>query len=141
MKFDSFAHVLYCFSNIDYSLVFTECSKAEYTALSCMYEHMNVCGVNKINVKEIAKESNVSMPAISRLLKNLESKKFVKRSIDCICRRNIDVKLTEKGIKVVEETNIKLKDFFESAFVKLSEEDQQNILKSYGLLYDLITKN
>ena len=141
MKFNSFAHMLYCFSNIDHSDIFIECSKAEYIALSNLYEHMKVCGVNKLNVKEIAELSNVSMPAISRLLKGLETKKLIKRNIDYICRRNIDVKLTEKGIKIVEEMNEKLSNFYSTGFNKLSLEDQQNILKSYELLYDLLINN
>ena len=141
MKFNSFAHMLYCFSNIDHSDIFIECSKAEYIALPNIYEHMKAYGINKLNVKEIAVQSNVSMPAISRLLKSLETKKFIKRNIDCICRRNIDVKLTEKGIKIVEEMNEKLTNFYSSGFNKLSLEDQENILKSYELLYDLLTNN
>ena len=37
--------------------------------------------------------------------------------------------------------NKKLSDFYSAGFNKLSFEDQQNILKSYELLYDLLTNN
>jgi DNA-binding MarR family transcriptional regulator len=50
-----------------------------------------------ISVKELCEKLNLSPGRITQIVKNLEEKKFVKRSSDVVDKRNIIVTLTSKS--------------------------------------------
>ena len=90
------------FKGLNNSDMLEGCSQSEFNTLVTIEQ----IEAEKVNVNKIAESLKVSMPAVSKTLKNLESKKLIKRKIDVFCRRNTFVELTAKGKKVLEK-NIK----------------------------------
>ena len=80
-------------------------------------------------VGELAGLLDVSMPAVSKMLRNLEEKRLICRWTDPKNRRNVYVKLTEEGERVVSEASeherIRIRQIAEA----LGEEDLEHLLR------------
>ena len=133
--FRSFTQIMYSFGNLDFSKFLNNCSKSEYVVLSKIDEYISENKVDCINVTKLSELLNVSTPAISRVLKSLESKKYIVRDIDIFCRRNTLVRLTEIGIEELKKCNDSLNSVFDNYFVNLSSEEQENFIRSVEKLY------
>ena len=133
--FRSFTQIMYSFGNLDFSKFLNNCSKSEYVVLSKIDEYIEVNKVDCINVTKLSELLNVSTPAISRVLKSLESKKYIIRDIDIFCRRNTLVRLTSTGNKELKECNNKLNSVFDSYFNEISSEEQDAFVHSIEKVY------
>ena len=133
--FRSFTQIMYSFGNLDFSKFLNNCSKSEYVVLSKIDEYIVNNKVDYINVTKLSELLNVSTPAISRVLKSLESKKYIIRDIDIFCRRNTLVRLTPTGTKEVKECNGKLNGIFDNYFNELSSEEQDVFIESVEKLH------
>jgi DNA-binding MarR family transcriptional regulator len=131
----SFTQIMYSFGNMDFSKFLNNCSKAEYVVLSKIDEYIEINKVDYINVTKLSELLNVSTPAISRVLKSLESKKYIIRDIDVFCRRNTLVRLTSIGNKELKDCNDKLKSVFDDCFNGLSSEEQTVFIYSIEKVY------
>lgn len=100
------------FKGLNNSDMLEGCSQSEFNILVTIEQ----IEAEKVNVNKIAESLKVSMPAVSKTLKNLESKKLIKRKIDVFCRRNIFVELTAKGKKVLEKNINLIYDVLVKAF-------------------------
>ena len=133
--FRSFTQIMYSFGNLDFSKFLNNCSKSEYVVLSKIDEYIEANKVDCINVTKLSELLNVSTPAISRVLKSLESKKYIIRDIDIFCRRNTLVRLTSTGNKELKECNDKLNSVFDSYFNEISSEEQDAFVYSIEKVY------
>ncbi len=133
--FRSFTQIMYSFGNLDFSKFLNNCSKSEYVVLSKIDEYISENKVDCINVTKLSELLNVSTPAISRVLKSLESKKYIVRDIDIFCRRNTLVRLTDIGTEELKKCNDSLNSVFDNYFVNLSSEEQENFIQSVEKLY------
>lgn len=133
--FRSFTQIMYSFGNLDFSKFLNNCSKSEYVVLSKIDEYTEANKVDCINVTKLSELLNVSTPAISRVLKNLESKKYIIRDIDIFCRRNTLVRLTSIGTKELKDCNDKLNSVFDSYFNEMSSEEQETFIHSIEKVY------
>lgn len=100
------------FKGLNNSDMLEGCSQSEFNTLVTIEQ----IEAEKVNVNKIAESLKVSMPAVSKTLKNLESKKLIKRKIDVFCRRNTFVELTAKGKKVLEKNIKQINDVLVKAF-------------------------
>lgn len=71
----------------------------------------------------IARGMNVPMPAVSRGLKLLEYRGFLKRAVDLEDRRNTYVFLTDEGKGILEEADAIMTDFADAVFGKMGEDN------------------
>jgi Transcriptional regulators len=76
-----------------------------------------------VRVSDIVNRMPVPAPAVSRGLKFLEGKGFVKRTVDVNDRRNTWVTITAEGEKVYHETADAMSDFFDAIFAKMDPGD------------------
>ena len=136
-KFRNFTQIMYSFGNLDYSKFLNNCSKVEYVVLLKIEEYMEENDVDYVNVTKVAEMLNVSTPAISRVLKSLENKKYIIRNVDIFCRRNTHVKLTELGKEELKNNNDKLNEIFDSYFLQLSEAEQEMFINSVEKMYKI----
>ena len=83
----------------------------------------------------LAEELKVSTPAVSRVLKSLEAKKLVNKTIDIFCKRNTKVKLTKQGLILVEKCYKKFDSFFEEIFKEMTTEEQEVIIDTLRNVY------
>lgn len=134
-SFSSFTQIMYSFGNLDYSKFLNNCSKVEYIVLLKINEYLERENVQFINVTKLSELLNVSTPAVSRVLKSLESKKYIVRNIDVLCRRNTRVRLTKLGKEELSQANEKLNEVFNSYMINLSQEEQEIFVKSVEKIY------
>ena len=136
-KFRNFTQIMYSFGNLDYSKFLNNCSKVEYVVLLKIEEYMEENDVDYVNVTKVSEMLNVSTPAISRVLKSLENKKYIIRNVDIFCRRNTHVKLTELGKEELKNNNDKLNEICDSYFLQLSEAEQEMFINSVEKMYKI----
>ncbi|MBN2185030.1 MAG: winged helix-turn-helix transcriptional regulator [Candidatus Krumholzibacteriota bacterium] len=72
-------------------------SSAEY---NCLMQFFNI---NTLGMKEIGERLGITPGGVTRIISGLEKQGIVIRNISAEDRRNIDVDLTEKGIRIVNE--------------------------------------
>ena len=72
-------------------------SSAEY---NCLMQFFNI---NTLGMKEIGERLGITPGGVTRIISGLERQGIVIRNISAADRRNIDVDLTEKGIRIVNE--------------------------------------
>jgi DNA-binding MarR family transcriptional regulator len=63
-------------------------------------------GMGAVRVTELAERAQVTQQAMGKMLKELERIGYVARDVDGVDRRAREIRLTEKGVKLVEETMI-----------------------------------
>lgn len=90
-------------------------------------QHPKAVSINDITDRMVDKMSNAS-----RLVEKLRLKGLVKREKCAFDKRQVDVKLTRKGIQMLDTLNQKLQDV-QMEYSNLSEEE-------YGQLNDLLDK-
>ena len=118
-----------------------EMTKAEFY---CMGMIRDFCLKNPekkgMYVWEIAEKAKVRPPAVSRLLKGLEQRNLIVRSIDSKDRRNIYVGLTDEGCELWEEAAGKFSRFSDEVAKKMGKEDMTEIIRLVNKLSDIIEK-
>lgn len=95
------ARSMHMMISCDKSLLFKGMTIAEFSLMLCMelYRHNEH---RDITVAEAAPRLNVSVPAISRLLKNLQSRGLIERRADPLDRRSVRIAATERGSELYQ---------------------------------------
>ncbi len=122
-------------NNIPFQDLLKNCSKSEFITLSAMASYMDSNNTDRINVNKIAELTCVSVPAISRLIKNLELRKFVKRDVDIFNRRNTHVSFTKKGREMLAEDWKVVKIISEKTFSTMTDTEKDKMIESFEKLY------
>lgn len=92
---------------------------------------------NVSSTKEIAQQLDISTSAVSQLLNKLEEKGYITRTVNPKDRREILLKLSEKGEAFFQEQEEFSKEIDELVYGQLPEEDLQqlaNILKKLNTI-------
>ena len=129
-------NLMYKFNNIPLNDLLIDLSKSEFITLGSMKSFMEKNNMDKMNVNQIATLMNVSLPAVSRMLRNLEQRRLIKRNIDLFCRRNTFVSFTKKGLDLYLTNNQIMTHVLENAFKNISEREKEIIFKSYESFYN-----
>lgn len=121
---------------MDWSKITPGVTQPEYlilTALHCSRDaHPDVPGVY---VSSLAEELSVSVSMISKLLKLLEEKDWVLRTIDKNSRRNTFVSLTPLGQSVYDDASELLRRFHEGVVESIGREKFSQLLASATTLF------
>ncbi len=117
-----FNYVMYP-KKIPFSLIFNNMSHGEFLLIAafCKYEEMNPD--KNITVNELANELGVSIPAVSRMLRNMESKNLISREIDKDCRRNTIVIITEEGKQIFHSNKEKIRSIVTNIVENFTEQE------------------
>lgn len=91
-------------------------------------------------VAETAAALGVSMPAISRALKNLEAKEYLKRSANSADRRIVHISLTETGERTVRENLDAITNIAERVLSYFSDEELRAMLELHAKFTAAVTQ-
>ena len=83
-----------------------------------------------VSIGDLAKELQISPPAVARAVASLEKRGYVKRTTDLRNRRSVTVTATENGISAMKEDKI----FFEKIAEKISQQIDDEQLESLDTL-------
>lgn len=134
---------------IETAHLFKSLNLAELTPLLTKSEFMTMMTIDtclknkqdrKVNINEITDRIHTLPQAISRNLKNLEEKKYIKRSVDPNDRRNIKVSITAEGENALKETEDSLDDFTSAVFHQIDPETKRMLISYLHELYDIAKK-
>ena len=80
-----------------------------------------------MKVSEISKQLNVTSPTVTQIINKLEKDDIVLRNIDPSDRRAVNIRLTDKGCRIVDEAKTVLSNTFVGLIEYLGEEDSQQL--------------
>lgn len=96
---------------------------AQVLAITTLHEK-GACRLN-----ELSRQMHISAPTVTGIVQRLGKGGYIKRQPDKDDRRATIIALTEKGKKTNEEFRDKIMKRWETILVKLSSDDQENIVK------------
>lgn len=106
-----------------------ELTPSEMSLCYCVHAFVMKSDGLKPTVAEIAARLNVSVPAISRTLKNLEAKEYVQRTANRSDRRIVHISLTEKGEQVLMKNFRAITNVMDKVLAQFTDEELETMLR------------
>lgn len=103
--------------------IIKDINSSEYYSLKILYSLLKEPSDKKVCVSDIRNRLNISAPSVTKILNGLEIKGFIERKNDEENHRNIDVYITEEGIKVKEKADYALDDFIANVYNTVGREN------------------
>lgn len=132
-----FIAIAHRFKRVSINSMFPDLSKGEFWVLKML--HVNCLkneGDKGVYVSKIAAHLKVTPSAISRMLRGLEEKGLIERSVDKNDRRNTYVFLTEKGDKAREKIEDHMNEFAKRVIATMGEDDSKMLINLCNKLID-----
>ena len=105
------------------SVLFSEISCGEFMLIAAFLRYEEDHAGKHITVNELAGLLDVSIPAVSRMLKNLETRGLIVRETDKDCRRNTLVVITDLGLSLFSENEGKIRCLASRILEQFTEEE------------------
>jgi len=96
--------------------------------------------VKGMYVSELATALGVSAPAASRMLRSLEDRELIERTVDRDNRRNTHIRLTEAGRRAHQAGHTHMRQFTAQIFQEMGEENIRILLPLVNRLGDIMEK-
>lgn len=106
-----------------------EMTPSELSLCYSVYMYAQNNGGAAPTVAETAAALNVSAPAISRALKNLDAKGYLQRSTNPSDRRIVHISLTQSGVDVLLKNFRVITDVMDRVIARFSDEELETMLK------------
>lgn len=133
--FDTF----FLFKQLNVSAMMPDISRGEFGVLTAIERSEQERG-GKANVSDIVDMSHCSASAVSRTMRGLEQKGYIKRSVDENDRRNTSVVMTESGVAVLNETERIMDNFLEAVLDEMNYKDLEKMNHELLKLYEVCEK-
>lgn len=126
---------------VDFSAYIENLSREEFFMLSVIddYSRENL-GREGIRVSEIAETLDVSSPAVSRMLRGLEKKKYIFRKTSSISRRNTIVKLAPEGITVYENSKNHINELLQRVMKQMGKSEMEELMRLWDRLAQIFVE-
>ena len=92
------------------------------------------------HIAEVGEALQIPKPQMTHLIDRLEDLKIVVRKADTADRRTINVMLTDKGRRIIEELDQVINDSIKAKLSVLTEEELQELSVSLKRLRDILSK-
>ena len=121
---------------MDWSKITPGVTQPEYLILTALHVQgeKNPDGPG-VYVSSLAEELSVSVSMISKLLKSMEEKDWILRTIDKNSRRNTFVSLASTGAAIYETATEQMRKFHEGVVASLGREQFTQLLSSAVILF------
>lgn len=128
-------------ARVDFSAYIENLSREEFFMLGVIEDYsQHNQGKEGIRVSEIAKTLDVSSPAVSRMLRGLEKKKYVCRKASSISRRNTMVRLTPDGVLAYESSKECLNDLLKRVMEQMGKDEIEEMLRLWNRLAQIFVE-
>lgn len=115
-----------------------EINHSDYHMFKVINRIQNNVDAPQINVSDLAEELRISVPAVSKKLKSLETKGYVERVIDKNNRRNTFVLLTKEGQKKFDKAKKVMDEYMYRVFSAMGKEDIETFIRLSYKLYNIM---
>ena len=95
---------------------------------------------NTISLKDLANTLGLDISTMSRTVENLVKKNFVFRFHSKIDRRSIDIQLTDVGLNVFADIEMKMNNKFNSLLEQISPKDQSTVFDGLNIIIEALSK-
>lgn len=114
-------------------------TRGEYFMLNVLSEHQTrVPGTKGMYVSELVEFLRVSPPAVSRMLRSLERKEYVKRVVDTENRRTTYIQLLPEGERARFEMEGRVMAFARRVTQRLGPEDTATMIRLWQKMGDIV---
>lgn len=107
-----------------------ELRRSEWGALFCIFRSQD--GENGVKTSQISTKMEVSPPALTPTLNQLEKKGLIKRIPSREDRRTVYLKVTPEGMEVCREQRKRLEKRFQELSGYLGEKDSEELIRLLG---------
>lgn len=121
---------------MDWSKVTPEVTQPEFLILTALHVHEELEPDSEgVYVSSLAEGLSVSVSMISKLLKSMEEREWILRTIDKNSRRNTFVALAPNGRRVYDTAAEQLRAFHEGVVASIGQEKFAQLLESTATLF------
>lgn len=111
------------------------------TTVSQCHAIVEIGRANEISLNELAEVLSLDKSTMSRTINNLVESKLVVRELHPEDRRYVTIKLTDEGMKVFENIESSMEQYYQSIFSSIPENKRDQVLESLQLIIDAAKKN
>lgn len=112
----------------------------EVTLAQC-HALVEIGRAENISLKDLANFIDLDISTMSRTVDSLVKKDFVFRTPSETDRRSIDIKLTEKGLKLFIDIESRMDDKFKNIFNQISLDNQLTAFNGLNIIIEALSKN
>ena len=129
---------LHMFRKLNIGSILPHLNKGEFVLMNGIYHVQKKIGSEHgVKMSELAEYTHALPPAVSRSIKALEEKEYVRRFVDQKDRRNTLVEITEAGQEVLQESNDIMNEFIRRVFEKTDKEEMARLVRYIYQQYEL----
>ena len=129
---------LHMFRKLNIGSILPRLNKGEFVLMNGIYHVQKKIGSEHgVKMSDLAKYTHALPPAVSRSIKALEKKGYVRRFVDQKDRRNTLVEITKSGQEVLDESNEIMNEFIRRVFEKTDKEEMARLVSYIHQQYDL----
>lgn len=129
---------LHMFRKLNIGSILPRLNKGEFVLMNGIYHVQKKIGSEHgVKMSELAEYTHALPPAVSRSIKALEQKGYVRRFVDQNDRRNTLVEITESGQEVLQESNAIMDEFIRRVFEKTDKEEMARLVSYIYQQYEL----
>jgi DNA-binding MarR family transcriptional regulator len=121
---------------LDWSKAIPGMTQAEYLALSVVRRAQEAQPDSPgVYVSTLAEELMISVSMVSKMLKVLEDRGWIRRTVDMNSRRNTFVSLTDLGLQVHDSANLSLSQVHQKVAQQVGQETLDQLSSSAARLF------
>lgn len=134
-----FVIIMNRFKHLNCMGLLKELSPAEFVCIKMLVTKLFQNGDN-VTVTELADSMLISKPALSKMLRNLEEREMIARTLNARNRRTVYVHLTEKGKEAYAREDRIMNRFGERVMKGFGKENAKALLEQMKSLYGVFEK-
>ena len=129
---------LHMFRKLNIGSILLHLNKSEFVLMNGIYHVQKKIGSKHgVKMSDLAEYAHALPPAVSRSIKALEERGYVRRFADQKDRRNTLVEITESGQEVLQESNAIIDEFIRRVFEKTDKEEMARLVNYIYQQYEL----
>ena len=128
-EYADFLHNMQMLCSFDQSRLISNITCAELSLLYHTAIHNKDTSHPQMTVAEAATALRVSVPAVSRTLKNLEKKGYIERVVNENDRRSVHICVTENGMSVLTENLVKSDNIMDQILSRFTDEELRSMIQ------------
>lgn len=126
------------FGNIHFRDAHRRMSHGEFIVMVTLERYEDRYEGAGMRASQLAEMAEASPQALSRTLKSLEGKGYIRRQADQIDRRHICINLTEEARQVLHEGQARMKRMFDQVIEQMGEEDIRTMVSLVNRMSDIM---
>ncbi len=129
---------LHLFRKLNIGSILPHLNKGEFVLMNGIYHVQKKIGSEHgVKMSDLAEYTHALPPAVSRSIKALEQKGYVRRFVDQKDRRNTLVEITKSGREVLQESNAIMDEYIRRVFEKTDKEEMARLVRYIYQQYEL----